>query len=242
MARPRAVISGATSGIGRAIALRLAEDGYDVLALGTNPVRLKELETVDGVDTRALDITDAASVSAVLGETVADVFVHAAGVLGAADKLYEMTPETAAEILNVNVIGTINLLRALVPAMVEKQGGYVILLGSVAGKIPGNGPTLYSASKAAVSALSAGLRNDLHGSGVRVTEILPGRVRTGMHQQLAKGDFYDGYECLQPEDIATTVAHLISLPVNVDVSQMEILPTDQVLGGSLFWSRKTSED
>ncbi|WP_158515722.1 SDR family oxidoreductase [Pararhizobium polonicum] len=240
MTRPTAVVSGATSGIGKAIALRLADGGYDVLALGTNAAKLRALEKDYGLRIKGVDIADADLVMQALEGVEADLLVHAAGVLGTAGKVYEITAEAAADILGVNVMGTVSLLRALVPSMVERRAGYIILLGSVAGRNPGNGPALYSASKAAVSALAAGLRNDLHGTGVRVTEIQPGRVNTGMHRQLASGDFYHGYQCLEADDIASTVAHLVSLPPHVDVSQLEILPTDQTLGGSRFRQRSNS--
>lgn len=233
MARPVAVISGATSGIGHAVALRLAADGYRIIGFGTNEGRLGALAE-QGIEPLSVDVRSAQSVDHALAATRADVLIHAAGVLGTAQKLHEMSPDAAAQIVDVNLIGAVNLIRATVPGMIARRSGYVILFGSVAGRFPGNGPTLYSASKAAISAMALGLRNDVHGSGVRVTEIVPGRVATGMHSQLDEGDYYSGLRCLDSADVAAQVAALLAQPAHVNISQLEIVPTEQTVGGSRF--------
>jgi NADP-dependent 3-hydroxy acid dehydrogenase YdfG len=143
--------------------------------------------------------------------------------------------------LRANVAGTVNAIRAVVPGMVARDRGHVVNLGSIAATFPAPGSPAYAATKAAVHSLSQNLRLDLFGSRVRVTEICPGRVRTGIHAGYVGGDaakaeeaFYRGYECLEPEDIASAVLFALDAPPRMDVTYMEILPTLQVYGGGDF--------
>lgn len=233
--RATAIVTGATGGIGRVIAARLAQAGYDVLALGTRAAALADLAAATGCRTACLDICDAAAVTARLAGEPASVLVHAAGVLGPRVALHETDPDTARMLVDVNILGTVNLLRALVPAMRAADAGTIILLGSVCGTAPGTGPALYSATKAAMHAMAANLRIDLRDHHIRVSEILLGRVATGIHEQLgADEEFYAGYECLAPENVAETVLHVLSSPPSVDLSTIEMLPTRQVMGGAYF--------
>ncbi|WP_137931768.1 SDR family oxidoreductase [Mesorhizobium comanense] len=229
-----AIVTGATGGIGKAIVDRLAQTGFSVLALGTKPQQLSVLEET-GCRTLALDIGDAGATQAALAGIEADVLVHAAGVLGPQLPLYETPDELAARLVSVNILGTVNVLREVVPSMRRRDRGTIVLLGSICGTAPGTGPALYSATKAALHSMAANLRYDLRGSGLRVCEILLGRVRTGIHEQLASGeDLYDGYECLLPENVADTVLHAVTSPPSVDLSTIEMMPTRQTVGGSHF--------
>ncbi|SCW66939.1 SDR family oxidoreductase [Ancylobacter rudongensis] len=233
--KPTAIVTGATGGIGRVIVAELTQAGYAVLALGTNADGLADLARRTGCRSRTLDIRDALAVMAALADETADVLIHCAGILGPQIPLHETPGDVAEALVAINILGTVNLLRAVVPAMKAADAGTIVLLGSICGTVPGTGPALYSATKAAMHAMSANLRVDLRDSHIRVTEILLGRVQTGIHDQLGTEDeFYDGYECLTPANVAATILHVLSSPAFVDLSTIEMLPTRQVVGGALF--------
>jgi len=232
------IVTGATGGIGRSTVLRLASAGFRVIAMGTRTAELAALTDETGCETIAVDICDGAAVSQALGDVQADVLIHAAGILGPQLPLHETPPMTASSIVAVNIVGTINLLRAVIPGMIEQRDGVIVLLGSICATMPGTGPTIYSASKAALQSIAANLRFDVLGTNIRVSEVRLGRVRTGIHNQLdAAAEFYEGYDCVQPENVAETIAHILASPPNVDLSTVEIMPTDQAAGGSKFFKR-----
>jgi NADP-dependent 3-hydroxy acid dehydrogenase YdfG len=164
--------------------------------------------------------------------------------LGSARKLFEVASAEAAELVNINILGTLNVLRVVVPKFLRQNHGHVIILGSIVGQYAGTGPALYGATKSAVHVMARDLRSDLFGSAIRVTEILPGRVKTGIHRQLTGTDdtgdreFYDGYACLEPDDVAASILWAVQAPAHVDVTQVEILPTHQVPGGARFWKQE----
>ena len=233
--KPRAIVTGATGGIGRVVVAGLARAGYATLALGTDEGALTDLAGATDCRTLSLDIRDAAAVMTALKDEQADVLIHGAGLLGPQVALHETPVDIAEKLVAVNILGTLNLLRAVVPAMKTADAGTIVLLGSICGTVPGTGPALYSATKAAMHAMSANLRVDLRDSHIRVTEILLGRVQTGIHDQLGAGEeFYDGFACLTPANVAATILHVLSSPASVDLSTVEMLPTRQVVGGALF--------
>ena len=130
-------------------------------------------------------------------------------------------------------------MSAVVPGMIARNRGHVVNIGSIAGPYPSTGQPIYSASKAAIHNMSANLRMELFGTNVRVTELRPGRVRTGMHAEMYAGDhaksdalLYDPYECLTAEDIAETLRFVLDAPARVRVAQIEVVPTRQVIGGT----------
>jgi NADP-dependent 3-hydroxy acid dehydrogenase YdfG len=147
------------------------------------------------------------------------------------------------ELLRVNLAGAVNCLAVAVPGMKARGRGHVVNLGSIAGHHAMPGMPAYGMTKAAIRNLGQTLRLDLHGSGVRVTEIAPGRVETGIHLRLmadrdaARRAFYEGYASLQPEDIVAATLFALDAPQRMDVTLMEIMPTDQVYGGSAFAKR-----
>jgi NADP-dependent 3-hydroxy acid dehydrogenase YdfG len=137
----------------------------------------------------------------------------------------------------------LNALAATVPGMKARGRGHIVNLGSMAGGWIFPGMPAYAMTKAAIHNLSQTLRLDLHGSGVRVSCIAPGRVETGAHLALlpdrdeGRRRFYDGYDSLLAEDIADAIAFVLTAPQRMDVSYMEIVPTDQSYGGSQFHRR-----
>ena len=236
-----AVVTGASRGIGRAVVTALAGRGMEVHAVARSAAALAELAAATGCRTHALDVADGAALAEAVGGLAVDVLVNNAGLAQGGGPLYDTPPDELEAMLRANVAGTVNALRAVVPGMVARDRGHVVNLGSIAATCPAPGSPAYAATKAAVHSLSRNLRLDLFGSRVRVTEIAPGRVRTGIHAGYVGGDmakaeeaFYRGYECLEPEDIAGAVLFALDAPPRMDVTYMEILPTLQVYGGGDF--------
>jgi len=234
-----AIVSGASSGIGAATALALAEAGFDVLACGRRIDRLVSVAAQhDRISPCVLDVTDQSSVDA-LAATVADadVTVLVANQGGAFDAL----PVASADVeswqkaFDVNVLGTVRLARALVPKLVDSGRGLIVVMGSTAGLgVYENGGS-YTAAKHAEHAVAGTLRLELNGLPVRVTEVAPGMVKT---DEFALNRFggdadraasvYQGVEFpLTASDIADSVAWIATRPSHVNVDQLVIRPVAQ---------------
>jgi NADP-dependent 3-hydroxy acid dehydrogenase YdfG len=220
------LITGASSGIGAATARRAVEAGYRVVLAARDEERLRALAEELGGDERALavrcDVTEwedqARLAQAALDNYGAiDVAFANAGFGGARGFLND-TPEHWRAMVLTNVLGAAYTVRATLPALKETQG-HVLLTSSVAGRRPLPG-SLYSATKHAVTAMGEALRQDVDGTGIRVTLIEPGMVDT---------PFFDTrpQNALEPDDIARAVLFAVSQPPRVDVNEMLIRPTAQ---------------
>lgn len=236
-----AVVTGGSGGIGSVIVRLLRQEGLEVAAVSPEQEKLNTLAAETGAEAICMDISDPASVDETFSDREVDILINCAGVLGPMSKIYETPPETARDQVGVNLIGMLNLTRALTPGMVERNSGHIVNFGSVAGVYPILGEPFYAATKAGVHMFCQNLRMDLYGTDVRVSEILPGRVASGMHAELVGGDralgekqFYAPYECLQPEDVAGAVLYVLKAPRHVDITHLEIMPTRQVMGGARF--------
>jgi len=214
-----ALVTGGSGGIGSAVVRMLARQQVAVVALSNDAEKLTLLSGESGVERLLLDVTDAAGMRSALAGRGIDILVNAAGVLGVTGTLFDVSTQSAQRILDVNVMGTHNALSTVVPGMIARNHGHIINIGSIAGPYPSTGQPIYSASKAAVHNMSANLRMELFGTDIRVTELRPGRVRTGMHAEMFGGDhaksdelIYDPYECLTPEDIAETIRFVLAAP------------------------------
>jgi len=224
-----ALVTGATSGIGRAMARALQGAGYGVLALGRNAAALKELAD-QGIETLALDLCDPAGVRALARRRI-DVLVNNAGIMPPLGAFDAIDPAEIDRTLAVNVSAVLHLTRVVVPQMRARKAGHLVFTGSTASYAPGANFALYAASKAAVSAFAAGLRGDLSGDGIRVTELVPGRVETALYAATlgaeARAAMYDGHS-LQPEDVAEALLAVLRLPPRADIARLDILPTRPV--------------
>lgn len=235
-----ALVTGASSGIGDATVRRLRAEGLEVHALARDEVRLATLAETTGCIPHALDVRDVERITALASSIDVDVLVNNAGQSRQGDILNNSASDVDA-LIDVNLRAVLHLTRLFVPGMVQRNRGHVITISSIAGHyaFPG-GNTVYHATKAGVHSLSQQLRVHLYGSRVRVTEISPARVETEVFARLlgdaeeAQKRFYDGYEALQPEDIADAIAFAVGSPPRMNVSFMEILPTLQVVGGLNF--------
>ncbi len=235
-----AVVTGATRGIGRAIATALLERGYRVVATGRDSAMLSDLSSSgdDRVLPLSLDLADESQTATFVEELPEawrqiDVLINNAGHdVGGRQLFHEGSAQEWDDIIEINVKALMRMTRAVMPGMVARGQGHVINMGSVSGLYTYAGGTAYNASKFAVRAFTEALRKDYATTDIRVTEILPGMVKTNFAQsrlhgeQEAASEFYDGFlSHLEPEDIANGVLYALEQPPHVNISQMVIEPT-----------------
>ncbi|MEV6345499.1 SDR family NAD(P)-dependent oxidoreductase [Actinoplanes sp. NPDC051851] len=234
MTSPTAVVTGASSGIGRATALRLAADGYRVIAGARRRTLLDELAATDGIECHPLDVTDQGSVDAFAAAVDrCDVLVNNAGGAIGADPIAVADVGAWQAMYDVNVLGTLRLTKALLPLLIASGDGQVVTIGSIAAREPYRGGGGYNAAKHAVAALTRVLRIELLGQPVRVSEIDPGMVETEFSVNRFGGDteaaarVYAGMTPLRAEDIADAVTWVVRRPSHVNIDTMLILARDQ---------------
>ena len=236
-----AAVTGASSGIGAAVAHALSRRGLKVHAIARREDRLAQQT---GCVIHALDIRKTEALGALLGSLKVDVLVNNAGVGRGFGSLADADPIDIDCTLDTNVRAAVHAVRAVLPSMIERGTGHIVNVGSMAGLYPLSS-AVYGASKGALHVLSMDLRLELQGTGIRVTEICPGRVRTEFYdaaldhpkeRQLAKNS---GIEELTSEDIATSVIHALDAPWRVNVNRIELQPTEQIYGGLQFTPRES---
>ena len=245
LANKTVLITGASSGIGRATAKAFAAQGARLLLCARRIDLLTDLSRELGalpqdpdVFAFRLDVRDPAAVQETLASLPAewsaiDILVNNAGLSRGLTKLYEDDPENWEEMLDTNVKGLLYVTKAVVPGMVQRAGGHVISMGSIAGHQTYPNGAVYCASKAAELVIMDGLRLDLIGTGVRVTSVDPGMVETEFSQVRFRGDkdraakVYQNVTPLQPEDIAETILWAATRPAHVQIQTILLTPTDQ---------------
>jgi 3-hydroxy acid dehydrogenase / malonic semialdehyde reductase len=239
----KVVVTGATSGIGWAISLKLASLGCIVHALGRRSERLSELcARAPKIVGHVFDVTsaDVAKQIDALGLLDADVLINNAGLALGMAKAHEVSEADADTMINTNVKALVHVTQAFLPKMVARNAGQVVMLGSVAGTYPYPGGNVYGATKAFVEQYTLGIRADLQGTRVRVTNIEPGMVKTEFSDVRFKGDHakaaavYAGVDALTAEDIAETVAFCVQLPERVNINRLEVMSVAQSFAGFAF--------
>ena len=237
-----ALVTGASAGFGEAISRRLVKDGWRVVACARRQDRLDALRDALGADKLlpfVLDVADRDAVATLPNALPAawrdiDLLVNNAGLARGMDPAWSADLDGWQTMVDVNVTGLMRLTHALLPAMVERDRGLIVNLGSTAANYAYPGGNIYGATKAFVEQFSLGLKSDLIGTGVRVSCIEPGMVggtefsarRFGGDQ--ARADkVYEGVDPLTPDDIAETVAWLAALPAHMNVNLIELMPTCQ---------------
>lgn len=238
-----ALVTGASSGIGRAIASRLVNEGLHVFALGRDADALETLANEGNVTPIAMDLRDTSSLRELFERVEIDVVVNNAGLLPALARFDECATDDVDAMIDINLRAPLHLAHMALNGMMKRKRGHLFFIGSSAGRFPHPNTAVYGATKAAISMFCDSLRCDLLGSKVRVTEIAPGRVQTNLYrtalgEQGANEKLYDAYRSIQPDDIAELIATAIKLPDSVDLSRMEVFPTDQAPGGSQIVSVK----
>ena len=235
-----AMVTGATSGIGWATAEALAKEGYQLIVCGRRKERLQELSAKVDVKTLELifDVSDRAAVAEALNSLPAewkqiDVLINNAGNAHGLGKIHEGNIDDWDAMIDINVKGLLYVTKAIVPNMVERGAGHVVNIGSIAGKEAYPGGNVYCGSKHAVDAINNGMRMDLNGTGVKVSQVCPGLVETEFSLVRFKGDedraktTYQGFEALQAEDIADLIRFIVNRPAHVNIADTLILPAAQ---------------
>lgn len=238
------LVTGATAGVGLAVARRFVKEGARVIATGRRGERLEALkaELGDRLLPVTLDVTDRAAVQQAFDSLPADfaqvdVLVNNAGLAMGLDPAQTARLEDWDVMVDTNVKGLLYCTRAALPGMVARDRGHVINIGSIAGEFPYPGGNVYGATKAFVHQFSLNLRADLHGTSVRVTDIEPGLVGgTEFSNVRFKGDdaraasLYANTQPLTPEDIADTVYWVASRPAHVNINIISMMPVAQSFG------------
>ena len=246
MERKIALVTGATSGIGEACARKFAEGGYDLIITGRNVDKLKAVELqVRGLGADVLPLVfdvrvRNAAISAVKSLTgkwaVVDVLINNAGLALGLDKEYEGDMDDWEAMIDTNIKGVLTMTRLIVPGMVARNRGHVINIGSVAGDAAYAGGNVYCATKAAVKAITDGLRIDVAHTAVRVTNVKPGLVETNFSVVRFHGDneradsVYRGIRPLTGDDIADVALYAANAPEHVQVAEVLVLATHQANG------------
>ncbi len=240
------LITGATSGIGYACARKFAENGDKLILTGRNEQRLAEIQqelaaTGTDVVTLAFDVRDREKAQQCIDGLPAewrqiDVLVNNAGLALGLEPEYEGDLDDWETMIDTNIKGLLTMTRIVVPGMVARNSGHVINVGSVAGDAAYAGGTVYCATKAAVKALTDGLRIDVANSAVRVTNLKPGLVETNFSNTRFHGDneraanVYKGIKPLVGDDIADVAVFAANAPAHVQIAEVLILATHQASG------------
>jgi 3-oxoacyl-[acyl-carrier protein] reductase len=219
--KPIAVVTGASRGIGRAIALRLSET-HEVVAIARDAAKLvqlaKEITSRGGVcSVEPLDLADASAIERQLHGVQADVLVNNAGVI-TRKPLLRLTPDEWQEMMDVNVSALFHLTRQLLPGMIDRGHGHIINIASIAGRSAFPNGTGYVATKHAVLGFSESLMLEVRDAGVKVSVVMPGSVATDMKVS----DSTDQSWMLKPEDVAGVVAQILSMPSHALTYQVEV--------------------
>mgnify|MGYP003681880099 CR=1 FL=1 len=236
-----ALITGATSGIGRATAHEFAKHGINLILCGRRQERLdtieKALSKQTNVHTLNFDVRDKkATFNAMESLPEAfkniDILINNAGNAHGLDPIENGTLEDWDAMIDINVKGLLYVSKAVIPIMTKNKSGHIINIGSSAGKEVYPKGNVYCGSKHAVLAITEGMRIDLNPYGIKVGAINPGLVETEFSQVRFKGDaiadnVYKGYKALQPEDIADIIYFAITRPPHVNIADLLVFPTAQ---------------
>ena len=236
-------ITGATSGFGAATARLMASEGARVIAAGRRTGRLDALkQEADGrVHAVGLDVRDEASVKEAVAELPAefaaiDILVNNAGLALGLEPAHEAQMDDWETMIDTNIKGLVYCTRAIIPFMVERGGGHVVNLGSVAGTYPYPGGNVYGGTKAFVHQFSLNLRADLLAHNIRVSCIEPGMARTEFsgvrfHGDTAKAQkTYTGVQPLMAEDVARVIHFVTTQPAHVNINVVEMMTVHQAFG------------
>ncbi|WP_272679657.1 bifunctional NADP-dependent 3-hydroxy acid dehydrogenase/3-hydroxypropionate dehydrogenase YdfG [Providencia sp. PROV032] len=239
------LVTGASSGFGESIARRFIKHNYAVIGTGRRTERLEALhqELGDKFYPLTLDIQDRTAIQDAIANLPAhlkniDVLVNNAGLALGLEPAFDANPDDWDVMINTNTKGLVNMTYEVLQGMVANNHGHIINIGSTAASWPYKGGNVYGATKAFVKQFSLGLRADLQGKKIRVTDIEPGLVGgTEFSNIRFKGDddkaasTYQGADALTPEDIAETVYWVATLPAHMNVNTLELMPVCQTFAG-----------
>ena len=237
-----AFITGATSGIGKATAEIFAKNKIRLILCGRRAERLKELQEelskLTEVTTLQFDVRDRYDVANQIANLPIDfkqidILINNAGNAHGLSTIQEGNIDDWDAMLDINVKGLLYVSRAIIPQMTTRNSGFIVNIGSIAGKEVYPSGNVYCASKHAVNALNKAMRIDLNKHNIRVSGIHPGAVETEFSEVRFKGDIqkaekvYNGYKALQAEDIADIIHFVITRPYHVNIEDLVVYPTAQ---------------
>ncbi|RIV70846.1 SDR family oxidoreductase [Flagellimonas aequoris] len=237
-----ALITGATSGIGRATAELFAKEGFKLILCGRRQERLDELKKTLGEETEihtlTFDVRDREAVFSAIEKlpdefSRIDILINNAGNAHGLDPIDKGNPDDWEAMLDINVKGLLYMSKAVLPQMVERKSGHIINIGSTAGKEVYPNGNVYCASKHAVDAINQGMRIDLNAYGIRAGAVNPGLVETEFSDVRFKGDkerasnVYKGFQPLKPQDIADIIHFVVTRPYHVNIADLVVMPTAQ---------------
>lgn len=237
-----ALITGATSGIGKATAIIFAKNGINLILCGRRQNRLDELKnelsSFSNVMTLNFDVRDKNEVFSKIQQlpkefSTIDILINNAGNAHGLDPFQDGNTDDWEAMIDINVKGLLYVSKAVLPQMLERENGHIINIGSTAGKEVYPRGNVYCASKYAVDAINQGMRIDLNGKGIRVGAINPGMVETEFSEVRFKGDsekaskVYQGFTPLQPQDIADIIWFTVTRPAHVNIADLTVMSLDQ---------------
>ena len=239
------LITGASAGFGKALAERLVANGHRVIGCARRIDKLNALAEILGENFLPvmMDVSDTDSIPQIVADLPddfkhIDVLVNNAGLALGTEPAHKASLDDWMQMVDTNVKGLMSLTHAVLPAMVERDSGYIINVGSIAGSWPYFGGNVYGATKAFVKQFSLNLRADLVGTQVRVTNIEPGVVAgTEFSNVRYHGDddkaakVYDGFKTMTGEDIGDILLWLIESPAHINVNRLEVMPVAQTYNG-----------
>lgn len=245
------LISGATSGIGEAAAIKFAHNNYDLILTGRRAERLNALarklvsETGAEVLPLVFDIRDSSEVQGKIKSLPEkwqniDVLLNNAGLAAGLDPVQEGSIDNWNRMIDTNIKGLLYLTRAISPLMIARASGHIINIGSVAGREVYPNGNVYCATKFAVDALTKGMRMDLLKFGIKVTQVAPGAVETEFSEVRFDGDktraanVYNGFKPLDAEDIADVIWYVSSLPPHVNINDILVMPVAQACATQIY--------
>ncbi|MFN8278111.1 MAG: SDR family NAD(P)-dependent oxidoreductase [Chitinophagales bacterium] len=238
------LITGATSGIGRATAELMAKNGASLILTGRREERLEAAQHVlhekygTEVKTYAFDVrsfNDAVKMANDLSDSgiIPDILINNAGLASGKDKIYEGLLSDWERMIDTNIKGLLFITRAMLPLMVARNIGHIINIGSTAGHLVYPEGNVYNATKFAVKALNESINLDLAGTALRCCSIDPGACETEFSEVRFHGDknkarkVYEGYQPLKPEDVAETILYVCNTPPHVNIANIVVYPTAQ---------------
>ena len=233
------MVTGASSGIGAGIVDVLSRAGYETHAVARRVDLLDHLASETGCSSHFVDVTDPHALAAVAEAVDPDILICNAGRGGGFEGVASTSAKDLLEVMDVNVTATLEFIRLVLPGMIDRGRGHIVTVGSVAALYP-SVSALYGGTKAAVRLIAQNLRLELRGSGIRITDIRPGRVHTGFYdvaiadRERSIAAKNTGIRELQPREIGDAVLYAINAPDHVNVSAIELQPVEQTYGGLNF--------
>ncbi|MBK9934348.1 MAG: SDR family NAD(P)-dependent oxidoreductase [Cytophagaceae bacterium] len=244
-----ALITGASSGIGYATALKLSKSGFDLILCGRRKEKLIQLQKDLNENSQStiltFEVSDYKAVENAFNSLTAewkniDLLVNNAGNAHGLGPIHEGSLEDWNNMMGSNVTGLLNVSKVVLPGMVERKKGHVVNISSIAGKMTYENGAVYCATKKSVESLSEGMRLDLTKYGIKVTNIAPGAVETEFSVVRFKGDeeraakVYEGFDPLLAENIADAIHYCVMAPSNVTIADMTILAAAQASATTIY--------